>query len=75
MQNYRISSLDICRRKITCICPQEDENSIENARPIRARGVIERNPSLHSGRIDSIQNSEAELQNFEAQQQKLKLLH
>ena len=30
------------------------------------RGVTERNTSLHSGSIDSVQNSEAELQNFEA---------
>ena len=29
--------------------------------------VTERNTSLHSGSIDSVQNSEAELQNFEAQ--------
>ena len=32
----------------------------------RARKVTERNTSLHSGSIDSVQNSEAELQNFEA---------
>ena len=40
-----------------------------------ARGVTERNTSLHSGSIDSVQNSEAKLQNFEALKQKLKLLH
>ena len=32
----------------------------------KARKVTERNTSLHSGSIDSVQNSEAELQNFEA---------
>jgi len=30
------------------------------------RGVTERNTSLQSGSVDSVQNSEAELQNFEA---------
>ena len=39
------------------------------------RGVTERNTSLHSGSIDSVQNGEAKLHRFEAQKRKLKLSH
>ncbi len=40
-----------------------------------ARGVTERDPSLHSGRIDSVQKAEAELRLFEARKRELKLSH
>ena len=41
----------------------------------KARGVTERDPSLQSGRIDSVQKSEAELRIFEAWGRELKLSH
>ncbi len=37
--------------------------------------VTKINTSLKSGSIDSVQNPEAELRDFEARRQKLKLLH
>jgi hypothetical protein len=39
------------------------------------RGVTERNTSLHSGSIDSVQNPEAELRDFEAWWRDLKVSH
>jgi hypothetical protein len=39
----------------------------------RSRRVTERNTSLHSGSIDSVQNPEAELRDFEAQWQKAEI--
>jgi hypothetical protein len=74
-QNYRISGISLCGREIIYMYRQEAQNFPLALRARRARGVTERNTSLHSGRIHSVQNSEAELQNFEAQQRKLKLSH
>ncbi len=39
------------------------------------RRVTERNTSLHSGSIDSVQNREAKLHDFEARWRELKLAH
>jgi hypothetical protein len=41
----------------------------------REPGVTERNTSLQSGSVDSVQNHEAELRDFDAQWRELKLSH
>ena len=74
-QNYRLSGISLCGREIIYMYRQEALNFPLALRARRARGVTERNPSLHSGRVDSVQNAEAKLRHFEAQKQKLKLLH
>jgi len=55
--------------------PQEGEISIEKRAPKGRAGVTEHDASLHSGSTDSAQNSEAKLQNFEAQKRDLKVSH
>ena len=50
-----ILSLSLYYNYITCVIARS------------ARGVTERDHSLHSGMIDSVQNVEAELRHFEAQ--------
>ena len=63
-QNYRLSGISLCGREIIYMYRQEAQISPWRCALAERAGVTERNPSLHSGRVDSVQNAEAELRHF-----------